>query len=464
MMTTFPAGKTLPALFLLLAASSCAPADTGKPAPDTAQSPEPSAQKIETETGKRQGRTNKPPMVVDWGTLEAQMKLETEKGFEGVVLVARDGKIVFHKAYGVANREKQIPMRPDTILAIGSTPIDFTKAGILLLAEDGKLRLNDPITRYLDNVPDDKGAVTIQHLMTGRSGLPDFHDLPADRDPDHSWISREEAVRRILGQKLLFPPGQKREHSHSAFGLLAAIIELVSGQTYAEFTRERLFRPAGMADTTFFGERYAEERMAIGYGPRKDGEINAPPYWGKTSWLVMGSGGQVATAMDMWRWIAAVKGGKILSPESLKHYTNPGEGMMVGGDMYGFEIMYAGDERTCMIVLSNNGSPQRMPQLRALGQALTALVLDRKPAKFTLGIEFDVEENGSVTIANVIPGGAAERAGLHSGDVLLNAAGKPLGGNPMMVLGVLLQTGEAIAFEIERTGQRQTITVKPNAR
>src|SRR5262245_27896436 len=107
------------------------------------------------------------PPPVTWDTLEARMKWEADHGFAGVVLVARDGDVALHKAYGLANREKQSPMRPDTILAIGSTPIDFTKAGILLLAERGKLNLNDAIGKYFDNVPEDKKAITIRHLMTG---------------------------------------------------------------------------------------------------------------------------------------------------------------------------------------------------------------------------------------------------------------------------------------------------------
>jgi CubicO group peptidase (beta-lactamase class C family) len=285
--------------------------------------------------------TSQPPAAsppqVTWDTIEARMQWEAGHGFSGVVLVARDGKIAFHKAYGMADRKKQIPMRTDTILAIGSTPIDFTKAGILLLIEQGRLKPSDPITMFFDNVPDDKRQITVEHLMTGRSGLRDFHDLPADRDKDHSWIDRAEAVRRILNQKLLFVPGQGRRHSHSAWGLLAAMLEMVSGQTYPEFTREHLFKPAGMKDTGFFGEPYPEDRTAIGYGPSKDGTINAPPYWGKTSWLVMGSGGQVSTALDMWRWVQAIYGGKILSPASLDRYGD-GQGILSGGDMNGIEI------------------------------------------------------------------------------------------------------------------------------
>jgi CubicO group peptidase (beta-lactamase class C family) len=138
---------------------------------------------------------------VTWDSLDARMKWEADQGFSGVLLVARDGKTAFHKAYGMANREKRIAMRPDTILAIGSTPIDFTKAAILLLAERSKLSLTDPITKHFDEVPKDLKSVTIAHLMTGRSGLPDFHHLPTDRNRVHSWIDRAEAVRRILYQK-----------------------------------------------------------------------------------------------------------------------------------------------------------------------------------------------------------------------------------------------------------------------
>ncbi len=402
--------------------------------------------------------------VATLDNLDARMKWEAEQGFSGVVLVAREGKVAFHKAYGTANREKKIEMKPDTVFGIGSTPIDFTRAGILLLVDRGKLSLKDPITKYFANVPADKKTMTLEHLMTGRSGLPDFHDVESDRDKDHSWIDREEAVGRILGQKLLFEPGTKRAHSHSAFGLLAAVIEIASGRTYQEFTREHLFKPAGMTDTGFFGEKCPEERTAVGYGPRKDGAVNAPPFWGKTSWLVMGSGGQVSTALDMWKWAQAVRGGKILSKESTKIYAGFGEGMLIGGDMYGFEIMYAGNDQSFMVVISNAGSPRRMPVLRKLGQDLTALVVERKPPKFALGVMLDVQEGGRVRIDGLVPGGAAEKDGLKTGDVLLKAGGKPLGEEPMAVLAPLLQTGEPIEFEIERDGKKQTVTVKPVAR
>ena len=169
-------------------------------------------------------------------------------------------------------------------------------------------------------------SITIRHLMTGRSGLPDFHDIPSDDNPDHTWIDRDEAVKRIFAQKLLFAPGEGPRHSHSAWGMLAAIIEVVSGQSYPQFTKERLFEPAGMKDTGFFGDQIPEDRIAVGYGFKKSSEPNSPPNWGKTSWLVMGSGGQVSTLSDMLRWETIMKSGEILSPESKKLYLGGGDG------------------------------------------------------------------------------------------------------------------------------------------
>jgi len=306
-----------------------------------------------------------------WDTLAARLEEEEKNGFSGAVLVMRDGAVVLDRGYGLANREQSLACTSATVFGIGSTPIDFTHVGILLLAESGQLELTDPITKYFADVPGDKRAITLGHLMSARSGLPDFHDLPGDRDKDHAWIDRAEAVRRILAQPLLFEPGQGESHSHSAWGLLAAVIELVSGQSYAEFTRENLFAPAGMADTGFFGEPVAAERLAIGYGPKSDGEVNAPPYWGPTSWLVLGSGGQVSTTGDMQRWVTALHDGKLLGPEMTRRYFASSGGTLVGGDLYGFYIAYSTGPRTRMILISNASRPG---QYRELTDALARLV------------------------------------------------------------------------------------------
>jgi CubicO group peptidase (beta-lactamase class C family) len=314
-----------------------------------------------------------PPITFE--NLEDRMAVEALEGFSGSVLVQRDGEVVLSRGYGWADREHRYPNDEDTIYAIGSTPIDFTKAGILLLAQEGGLRLDDPLARWIENVPEDKRAITIEHLMTGRSGLRDFHDVPGDRDPDHAWIDRDEAVRRVFAGDLLFEPGTSRQHSHSAWVLLAAVIEIASGRTYPEFTRERLFEPAGMSDTRFFGEEYPEERMAIGYGSRSDGDVNAPAYWGPTSWLVMGSGGQVSTVLDLHRWNRTLRGGEILTGDWLERYWSPPGSLLSGGDAYGYEILYTEGPEDLFFLVSHTITPENRRQFEQLGRDLADLVL-----------------------------------------------------------------------------------------
>ena len=401
------------------------------------------------------------PPPLTWESLPQRIRDEAAAGFVGVVLVVRDGAIVLHEAHGLANREKSIAMKPDTVLGIGSTPIDFTKVAILQLAERGKLSLDDPVGKFFANVPEDKRSMTLDHLMTGRSGLPDFHDVPADRDKDHSWIDRDEAVRRILGATLLFPPGKRREHSHSGFGLLAAVVEIASGKTYPEYVRENVFAPAGMTDSGFFGEPIAEERLAIGYGPRQDGTINAPPFWGKTSWLVMGSGGQVATAADMNRFAEALHAGKLVSRENLKRIVGAAPDMLVGGDMHGYEIMYTLGAKSRFVVMSNAGSPRTIPALRRLGRDLAQLASGRATARFALGVEMNVDA-GQVIVARVVPGSAAERDGIRVGDRLITANDAPLGDDAGFALQDMLASGEPVRFVLERDGKRIEMSVKPN--
>jgi CubicO group peptidase (beta-lactamase class C family) len=291
---------------------------------------------------------------ITWATAGDVMDQAAKDEFDGAVLLTRKGKVVLNKGYGFANREKGIENRKETVFAIGSAPIDFTHAGILLLQDRGKLSIEDPITNYFANVPEDKQAITIKHLMNGQSGLPDFHELPTDTNPDHSWIDRREAIRRIMNQRLLFEPGKKREHSHSGWGLLAAIIEITSGESYQEFTTENLFKPAGMTDTGFFGDAIPENRIAIGYGSQQSSEPNSPPNWGKTSWLVMGSGGQISTLTDMYRWEVAMRNGSILSPDSSAAYLRTSNGVAQDGDSFGFEFMHSKDPDQLFMIISNS--------------------------------------------------------------------------------------------------------------
>lgn len=400
--------------------------------------------------------------ALTWESLPRRLDALAADGFSGSVLVVRNGAIVIDAGYGFADRQKRIPNRPDTVYCVGSTPIDFTKAGILLLREEGKLRLDDTIGKYFGGAPADKRDITIEQLMTGASGLANFHDLPGDRDPDHTYIDRAEAMRRIFAQPLLFEPGTDRQHSHSAWGVLCAIIEIVSGQTYEEFTQTRLFEPAGMRDTFNYGIPIDADRMALGYSDRADGEVNAPPYWGPTSWLVKGSGGMVSTTHDMNRWHAALFRGAILSKDSLRLYDRNVGGYNEGGSQYGYLIHYTEGPRTRFYLTSNAKAGERAA--RRFSEQMAQLVWADFVPPFTLGISFDGRESGPVEIRVVVPGGAADRAGVRVGDRLRAIDGIALGESPMDVVYEALRSGKALTCEFERGNSALTLEITPAAR
>jgi CubicO group peptidase (beta-lactamase class C family) len=247
--------------------------------------------------------------------------------------------------------------------------------------------------------------------------------------------------------------------------VLAAIIEVVSGQTYPQFTTQRLFNPAGMNDTGFFGQPVPEDRIAVGYGRKKSSEPNSPQHWGPTSWLVMGSGGQVSTLGDMLRWEQQMKSGKILSPESRKLYQREGDGLSMDGDDFGFEFMHSRNPDQLFMLITNTSNQQTQQQFKQLGLQLYKLVSQGdSPAKYSLGIAMAVSSHNGVTVQRVAAGSVAEKDGLRVGDRLISANGEKFGQDPMDVLDPFLQSGTPIEFEIVRDDQALTLRVTPLAK
>ena len=315
---------------------------------------------------------------IHWETLESRLDEEAKKGFSGSVYVVHDGKVALATGYGMADRSAPVPNEVSTIFAIGSTPIDFTHAAVLKLEEAGKLKTSDSIAKYFTDVPANKQAITIDQLMSGASGLPNFHHLPGvDADPDLTWVDRETALKRIFGQPLLFKPGEGNAHSHSAWVLLAALVEKVSGQSYGDYVQQALFKPAGMTSTFLHeGLRGTDDRrIATGYEGQSVGQNNSPKYWGRTSWLVMGSGGMASTAEDLAKFFTAVRDGTLLSAKEVKKYGGEG-GLWVGGDDRGFLCMHGERGQNMFILMSNaHAEPGDLPS--AVGQQLGKMVLGR---------------------------------------------------------------------------------------
>jgi CubicO group peptidase (beta-lactamase class C family) len=252
-------------------------------------------------------------------------------GYSGTVLVAKNGEIILQKGYGLADREKKVPMTPDTVMSVGSITKQFTAAAILKLEMQGKLDVRDPISKYFSGVPKDKEAITLHHLLTHSAGLQsDFGD-------DFEKVSRDEIIKRALASKLRSKPGERYAYANSGYSLLGAIVEIVSGQGYETFLQENLFKPAGMTQTGYRLPKWRPEDVAVGYerGKRWGTEIEKPwaedgPYWNLRC-----NGGIHSTIGDMYKWHLALEGEAVLSKAAKEKLFTPH--VPEGGDsFYGY--------------------------------------------------------------------------------------------------------------------------------
>jgi CubicO group peptidase (beta-lactamase class C family) len=247
-------------------------------------------------------------------------------GVAGVaVAVLRHEKLVFVKGYGRANLELAAPVNAKTVFRIGSLTKQFTAAGVLLLAEQGKLKIDDKLSLYLPNFPR-ANEVTLRDLLDHTSGIHNFTESPVIDKISTSGATVNELVADIAGQSPLydFEPGTGWWYSNSNYALLGAVIEKVSGKTWAAFMKSEIFDKLGMTDTAADDARNVVPGRASGYSlingaPRRfrnaDFTDMSVPY---------AAGALRSTAEDMARWNAGLFGGKLLKPDSLKQMLAPG--------------------------------------------------------------------------------------------------------------------------------------------
>lgn len=276
-------------------------------------------------------------------------------GFAGGLNVMRGDEILLHAGYGMANREAGRPWSIETISTIGSITKQFTGAAILLLQEDGLLSVDDPITKYIADVPEDKQSITLHQLLTHSSGIVDLDGL-GDWDP----IDRDTFIRRAMEQPLEFEPGSSFTYSNAGYSLLGAILEQLTGASYETFLRERLFLPAGMRDTGYILAGWNDSRVAVGYrGEETWGTVLGRPLADDGPfWALRGNGGIHSTTADMVRWGRVLTGGGLLlSAESMAAYWAPyvDEGFGDSHYAYGWVVMQGSGERRLITHNGGNG-------------------------------------------------------------------------------------------------------------
>lgn len=266
-------------------------------------------------------------------------------GYSGAMLVAKDGRIVLRKGYGLANDQARHPITPSTVFDIGSLAKQFTAAAVLLLESRGRLSLEDSIGKYLDGVPADKTSITIRHLLAHTSGLDS--DFPYENmiGEDYEEVARDEAVRRILATPLIGKVGAERSYSNIGYVLAAAVVEKASGRPFRDFLRSELFLPTGLRNTGFWGEglpRVPDRQLARSYD--ETGETADLRRRSSATWFDLGGGEVVSTIEDLYTWVQVLREDRLL-PASARQvmWKEPGLGWEVGAAPTRLRIHAGGD-------------------------------------------------------------------------------------------------------------------------
>ena len=271
--------------------------------------------------------------------------------FNGAVLVAENGKVVYKKGFGMANMEWNIPNEPDTKFRLGSITKQFTATLILQLVEQGKIKLDGKVSDYLPDYRKDTGAkITIHHLLSHTSGLPNYTAQAGFENISRDPFKVDDFVKKYASGDLEFEPGTKFNYSNSGYFVLGAIVEKVTGQPYEQVLKEKITEPLGMKNTGYDHYDTILSKRAAGYVKTPHGYENAP-YLDMT--IPYAAGSLYSTVEDLFLWDQALYGERVLSAASKELMFKPN----LDNYGYGFGIRKAtlGPNKIVVPVIEHNG-------------------------------------------------------------------------------------------------------------
>lgn len=247
--------------------------------------------------------------------VESQMQKQRIPGL--ALLIARHGKVVRAQGYGFSNLEHQVQVKPETIFQSGSVGKQFTATAVMMLVEEGKVRLDDPLSRYFNNAPPAWTQVTVRQLLSHTAG---FGDYPESFDMRRDW-TEEELLKFIQGSPLAFPPGTKFAYSNMGYVTLGILIHRVTGMFYGDFLQQRIFKPLGMSTTRIINEADIIPNRAAGYR-LVNGEVKNQE-WVSPALNTTADGSLYFSVLDLAKWDAALDGEKLLKRSSLNQMWTP---------------------------------------------------------------------------------------------------------------------------------------------
>jgi N-acyl-D-amino-acid deacylase len=234
------------------------------------------------------------------------------------VAVVRGGEVVAARGYGLADVEHNVAVTPDTIFQSGSLGKQFTAVAVMLQVEDGKLALTDPISKFFPEAPDSWRAITVRHLLTHTSGIPDYNDGQLDYRRDYT---EDELVKFAATLPLDFTPGAEWKYSNTGYILLGALVRRTSGSFYGDMLRDRVFTPLGMATARVISEADIVRNRAAGYRLER-GELRNQE-WVSPSMNTTADGSLYLSLRDLIAWDRGIRNGSVLRPDSWRQIFTP---------------------------------------------------------------------------------------------------------------------------------------------
>lgn len=351
-----------------------------------------------------------------------QMRLRHVPGL--ALAVVRDGRVIKEIGYGLASAELEVSVSSSTVFEIGSISKQITAAAVMMLVEEGKVSVDDPISKYIAESPGSWRGVSVRHLLTHTSGLKNYNGLPGFELREH--LTRAEFVKRIGAYPQSFAPGEAHSYGNINYSLLGYVIEQVSGKNYWQFISERIFKSLGMTATRNRDPHDIIKNRAQGY-EWQDGQLVVRDY---DLTDVFSAGAIVSTVRDLEKWEAGLTKGLLLKPSSIEQIWTPvrlnsgvtypyGFGWRIetlrghpvrghGGQTAGFSSSIASypEDRMTVIVLCNIGTAG---VARDIGQAIAKLYVPALSLS-TLEIKRDEDAQTTARLRELLNGLLADKA------------------------------------------------------
>lgn len=312
------------------------------------------------------------------------------------VLVARDKEVLYRSARGMASIELGVPLSADHVFRIGSVTKQFAAAALLKLVDEGRAKLDAPLSKYLPSYPQgDK--ITLLQLLNHTSGVMSYTSIPGYMDqPIRRTLTTAQLIDEFKNQPVDFKPGEGWNYNNSGYVLVGAVIEAISGKPWHAYVQEALLKPAKLARTQYPGEDLLIKGMVTGYGFGPEG-LGVADYLSMTQ--PHAAGALVSTVDDLWQWNQALHGGQLISPASYKRMVTP-EGKATASN-YGFGI-FAQTLRGQTLYQHGGGINGFVSALHYLPQTKTTVVLLRNAMGPGVDMEAVAQKLGAFAIGKPI--------------------------------------------------------------